>query len=131
MKSITALGFALPLLGFTAVSAGAATVLYNNDLPDGRIGTASRPDAGAGERETGDDFLLSTGANITGASFTGLIPTNASVNKVVVEIYRVFPSDSNVGRTSGPPTFSNLPNIPTRVNSPSDVAFAERESGKD
>jgi hypothetical protein len=31
-----------------------------------------------------------------------------------------------VGRTSGPPTFSTQ-NVPTRVNSPSDVAFDERQ----
>jgi hypothetical protein len=45
----------------------------------------------------------------------------------VVEIYRVFPNDSDVGRTSGPPTFST-PNVPTRVNSPSDVALLSRDS---
>jgi hypothetical protein len=46
---------------------------------------------------------------------------------VVVEIYRVFPNDSDVGRTSGPPTFST-DRVPTRVNSPADVAFAARAS---
>jgi hypothetical protein len=35
-------------------------------------------------------------------------------------MYRVFPLDSNTTRT---------PNVPTRVNSPSDVAFATRDSG--
>jgi hypothetical protein len=49
------------------------------------------------------------------------------VTGVVVEIYRVFPADSNVGRTSGPPTFST-PNVPTRVNSPSDVELLSRDS---
>jgi hypothetical protein len=44
----------------------------------------------------------------------------------VVEIYHVFPADSNVGRTSGPPAFST-PNVPTRVNSPSDVEFVSRD----
>lgn len=109
--------------------AQAATVLYNNDFPDGRIGTAARPDSGGvGERETGDDFVLSTPASVTGASFTGLIPNVASISNVVVEIYRVFPKDSDVNRTSGAPTFSTS-NVPTRVNSPSDVAFDSRESG--
>jgi hypothetical protein len=32
-----------------------------------------------------------------------------------VEIYRVFPADSDVGRTSGPPTFSTSPSIPARA----------------
>ena len=102
MKPTTALKLTLLSLGFIAGSASAATVLFNNDFPDGKIGTASRPDSGNGERETGDDFLLSTSANVTGAAFTGLIPTNASIKSVVVEIYRVFPKDSDVTRTSGP-----------------------------
>jgi hypothetical protein len=37
----------------------------------------------------------------------------------VVEIYRVFPLDSNTART---------PNVPTRANSPSDVALDSRSS---
>jgi hypothetical protein len=44
---------------------------------------------------------------------------------VRVEIYRIFPNDSDVNRTSGSPTFST-PLVPTRVNSPSDVDFADR-----
>src|SRR5262249_57331019 len=50
------------------------------------------------------------------------------VKITVVDLYRVFPLDSDVGRTSGPPTFST-PQVPTRVNSPSDVAFVSRDSG--
>ena len=119
--TLISLGVALP--------AGADTVLYNNDFPDGKIGTASRPNSGSGERETADDFVLTTAASVTGAAFTGLMPANASVKSVVVEIYRVFPNDSDVGRTTGPPTFSVPPGIPTRVNSPSDVAFDSRVSG--
>jgi hypothetical protein len=42
-------------------------------------------------------------------------------------VYRVFPADSNVGRTSGPPTFSTT-QVPTRVNSPSDVEVTDRDS---
>jgi hypothetical protein len=42
-------------------------------------------------------------------------------------VYRVFPADSNVGRTSGPPTFSTN-QVPTRVNSPSDVEVTDRNS---
>src|SRR5262249_41153602 len=64
------------------------------------------------------------------ATFTGLLTGGATLNdidNVVVEIYRVFPKDSDVGRTSGPPNFSVLPNVPTRVNSPSDIAFAVRD----
>jgi putative Ig domain-containing protein len=39
----------------------------------------------------------------------------------------VFPFDSDLGRTSGPPTFSTA-QVPTRVNSPSDTASADRDS---
>jgi hypothetical protein len=38
-----------------------------------------------------------------------------------------FPKNSEVGRTSGPPTFS-IAQVPTRVNSPSDVAFDTRDA---
>ena len=109
-----------------------AEIIYNNDFPTHDIAVASRPDtASAFEIEAGDDFLLTSPARITGATFTGLVPQNFNlhnIGSVIVEIYRVFPNDSDVGRTSGPPTFST-PNVPTRVNSPSDVAFDTRESG--
>jgi hypothetical protein len=114
------LQLALPLLVLCASSAGAATVLYNNDFPDGRLATASRPASASGERESADDFVLTAGANVTGAAFTGLMPADAKIKQVVVEIYRVFPFDSDLGRT---------PSVPTRVNSPSDVAFGDRVSG--
>jgi len=91
------------------------------------MAVATRPDStGKFEIEAADDFVLTTGASITSATFTGLMPTGASVSNVVVEIYRVFPLDSNTGRTSGPPTFSTN-NVPTRVNSPSDVALDSRD----
>ena len=96
------------------------------------MAVASRPDsAGKTEREAADDFLLTQSTTLTGASFTGLLvnPTGAplSIGEIAIEIYRVFPADSNVGRTSGPPTFSTT-QVPTRVNSPSDVAFDSRSS---
>src|SRR5262249_19780020 len=91
------------------------------DLPDGRMATASRPSsAGKIEIESADDFALTTPMALTSATFTGLIPVGlplSSITQVRVEIYRVFPLDSDAGRT---------PNVNTRVNSPSDVAFAER-----
>jgi hypothetical protein len=49
------------------------------------------------------------------------------VGDVVVEIYRVFPNLSDVNRTSGFPVFSTS-NVPTRFNSPSDVALDSRDS---
>ena len=107
-----------------------ADFFYNNDFPNNLIGTASRPEsAGKIEIESADDFLPTPNlTRITNATFTGLIPTGATIESVRVEIYRVFPNDSDVSRTSGPPTFSTS-QVPTRVNSPADVAFADRDSG--
>src|SRR5438477_6638591 len=103
---------------------------YNNDFPNHIIGTDQRPNsAGKIEIESTDDLLPTNNTTrITNATFTGLIPTGATIESVRVEIYRVFPNDSDVGRTSGPPTFSTS-QVPTRVNSPADVAFADRDSG--
>jgi hypothetical protein len=117
----------------SAVPAAADTpFLFSTGDPDGKIATATRPDSpGVFEIESADDFVLTHSTSITGATFTGLVPfgtTAADVSRVIVEMYRVFPNDSDVGRTSGPPFFST-PNVPTRVNSPSDVAFQERNAG--
>jgi hypothetical protein len=124
---IAALAFALAVMPLPVM---ADTFVFNTGNPDGKIATAARPEsAGKFEIETGDDFVLTQQTLITGAAFTGLIPLGASTNdikNVVVEVYRVFPADSDVNRTSGPPTFST-PNVPTRVNSPSDVAFDQRK----
>ena len=81
------------------------------------------------EIELADDFILASETQVDHASFTGLLFHGGpgEIRQVVVEIYRVFPKDSDVGRTSGPPTFST-PQVPTRVNSPSDVAFDTRDS---
>jgi hypothetical protein len=99
--------------------------VFNTGDPDGRMATASQPAAasnGDQEIESADDFILSTNTRLTAATFTGLLPTGASlrsIDRVVVEIYRVFPKDSDTTRT---------PSVPTRVNSPSDVAFDVRDS---
>ena len=77
--------------------------------------------------DSGILFQFHPCGNRSSATFTGLLPSGASPVDVVVEIYRVFPKDSDVGRTSGPPTFST-PQAPTRVNSPSDVALDSRDS---
>jgi hypothetical protein len=96
------------------------------------IGIATRPGLpGSFEIEAGDDFVATSPVSITSASFVGLeVPGTGSVPAVqdlVLEIYRVFPNDSDVGRTSGPPTFATS-QVPTRVNSPADVAFESRDS---
>ena len=124
---IAALAFAAVVM---PLPAAADSFVFSTGNPDGRMATAVRPDSpGKFEIEAGDDFVLTQQTLITGAAFTGLIPlgaTTSDIKNVVVEVYRVFPKDSDVNRTSGPPTFST-PNVPTRVNSPSDVAFDERQ----
>jgi hypothetical protein len=111
-----------------AVPAMAAPFFFSTGSPDGKIATASRRDSpGKFEIESADDFVLTSPTLLTNATFTGLIPIGSSASLVVVEIYRVFQADSNVGRTSGPPVFST-PKVPTRVNSPSDVEFDSRDS---
>jgi hypothetical protein len=113
----------LSVLGcFCAMPAAADTpFFFSTGNPDGKIATASRPEsAGKFEIESADDFVLTKTTSITSATFTGLLTgTNPTVGEVRVEIYRVFPNDSNTTRT---------PNVPTRANSPSDVEFADRDT---
>jgi hypothetical protein len=103
----------------------AAFFFSTGGVPDGRVATICEPpDAHNNnvEFESADDFVLNTETVINRASFIGLLTggaTTADVNNVFLTIYRVFPNDSDVGRTSGPPTFST-PQVPTRVNSPAD-----------
>src|SRR5436309_2163556 len=105
-------GFAALTFAAAVMSSPAAadTFVFNTGNPDHLMATATRPESpGKFEIETGDDFVLTQPTLITGAAFTGLIPSGAStsdIKNVVVEIYRVFPADSNVARTSGSPTFS-------------------------
>jgi len=105
-------------------TSASAAVIYNNLTPNNSMAMASRPDTASSEIETADDFLLTSPTNILSASFIGLaVPGaqggNFSVSQVAVEIYRVFPNDSDTVRT---------PNVLTRANSPSDVAFDSRDS---
>ena len=109
----------------------ADTVFFSTGTPDGSMAAVSQPSStGQLEIETGDDFVLTSDSVIRGATFTGLLPTGAPLSDIVgvrIEIYEVFPNLSDVGRTSGPPTFST-PEVPTRVNSPSDVELDDRSS---
>ena len=113
-----------------ALPACADSFFFSTGNPDGKIAAASRPGTGAFEIETGDDFVLSTQTAIHSATFVGLLTggaTASDIGEVRVEMYRIFPKDSDVGRTSGPPTFSTA-QVPTRVNSPSDVEFDDRDT---
>jgi hypothetical protein len=118
----------------SAVEAGSAFHFSTGD-PDGKIATASRPGGTSGadqETESADDFPVTAPETlIQHATFIGLVPAGVSVpadiSQVRIEIYRIFPKDSDTSRTSGPPTFSTS-QVPTRVNSPSDVEFDDRDS---
>jgi len=112
-----------------ALPAAADPFFFSTGNPDGKIATASRPSTSAPfEIESADDFVLTSQTSITSATFTGLVTgTTPAIGQVVVEIYEVFPNLSDVGRTSGPPTFST-PQVPTRVNSPSDVELEDRST---
>jgi hypothetical protein len=103
-------------------SSASGSVIYNNLTPNNMIGIAARPGLpGSFEIEAGDDFVATSPVSITSASFVGLeVSTGVpSVQDLVLEIYRVFPANSDTGRT---------PEVPTRVNSPADVAFETRDS---
>jgi hypothetical protein len=127
---------ALAATALLAVPAAAEEFHFSTGTVLANIAVATRPEAaGKFEIEAGDDFVLNSPTRINHATFTGLltnmtftggVPTS-SVNSVTVEIYRVFPELSNVGRTSGPPVFSTS-QVPTRVNSPSDVELEGRRS---
>jgi hypothetical protein len=107
----------------TPAASAAPFLIINQDVPaaqpDGLVGSLSRPaSAGKIEFESADDFRTSAPATaLTSATFTGLITgttTLPTINQVAVEIYRIFPADSNTVRTI---------QVPSRVNSPSDVEF--------
>src|SRR5262249_22131163 len=118
------IGAALALTACLATPLWAAPFFFSTGNPNGALGALSRrPSAGSSETETADDFFLQETTVITQATIFGLIPTGTPVENirdVEVEVYHVFPRDSDVGRTSGPPMFSTA-QVPTRNNSPSDV----------
>ena len=110
-----------------ATPAWADRFSFSTGSPDGKLGALSRPAGSQGlETETADDFVLTQATVVSGATIHGLIATGtavSSVARVEVEIYHVFPLDSNAGRTAS---------VPTRTNSPSDVEIdaATRDSGQ-
>jgi hypothetical protein len=111
------------LVSALSISGFADSLLIDTGLVNGQTAMASRPDSsGKIEIEAADDFVLSSSTLINSGKFTGLIPAGAHIAGVTTEIYRVFPLDSN---------FPPSGNVPTRVNSPSDVALDSRTSGTD
>src|SRR5437667_2622941 len=120
--TISLVALALSLLLATALYAGPAFSFSTGD-PDGLIATATRPPStGKIETETADDFVLTQQTKINTASFTGLLVgdvTTASIPRVTVDMYRVFPNESDQTRTI---------TVPTRVNSPGDVELDGRDT---
>jgi PEP-CTERM motif-containing protein len=115
-----------------AVPAAADPFFFSTGNVTNLMATAARPDVGGKfEIESADDFVTTGPTSITSATFTGLLTGGATVGnvgEVVVEIYRVFPADSNTARTSFPvPPFSTN-QVPARQNSPSDVALDSRDT---
>ena len=114
-------------LAFAVCFAGTArgdSFSFSTGSPDGKLGALSRPPGQGLETETADDFVLTQATVVSGATIHGLIPTGtalSSVARVEVEIYHIFPLDSDTVRT---------PSVTTRVNSPSDVEIdaATRDS---
>ncbi|HEX3107780.1 MAG TPA: Ig domain-containing protein [Thermoanaerobaculia bacterium] len=102
--------------------ANAATFTYSTGGPDFQMASASHPAGTSIEVETADDFTTTGCTTITNATFFGLLTNGAplsAITSVDVEIYRIFPLDS-----TNPPSG----HVPTRANSPSDVAFDTRDS---
>src|SRR5262245_39151261 len=118
------IGAALALLACLGTTAWADTFFFSTGSPNGLLGALSRrPSPGNIETETADDFLLQETTVIKSATITGLLPTGTpvgSIKDVEVEVYHIFPADSDVGRTSGSPNFST-PGVPHRNNAPYDV----------
>jgi hypothetical protein len=101
---------------------------FSTGSPDGKLGALSRPAGSQGlETETADDFALTEATVISGATIHGLlIPAETAVSNVArveVEVYHIFPLDSDTARK---------PSVPSRMNSPSDVEIqaATRDSNQ-
>jgi hypothetical protein len=109
-----------------AAPAWSETFFFTTGNTDGKMAALTRPAAsGKLETETADDFALEQTTVISGAVITGLlVPAGtplAGISQVEVEIYHIFPQDSDMVRAI---------NVPTRQNSPADVEIdsATRDS---
>src|SRR5262249_21817537 len=118
MRSRLSSATAILILGIgIAAPAWAEHYFFSTGNPDARLGALSRrPSLGKIETETADDFALTETTVISQAVITGLIVPQTtplgSISQVEVELYNVFPQDSDITRTM---------HVPTRVNSPADV----------
>src|SRR5262249_10178794 len=122
------IGVALVLTAYLATPLWAAPFFFSTGSANNLLGALSRrPSPGSVETETRDDFVLLDTTVISSATITGLIPTGPpteNIRDVEVEVYHVFPADSDQKR---------LINVPSRGNSPSDkeidIATRARTAG--
>ena len=110
--------FAFALL--SATSAGATAFSFSTGNPDGLMAMGARgPNS---QIEAADDFITTVPITITSATFRGLITSGvplSNITEVNIDLYHVFPIDSDTSRT---------PNVVTRTNSPADTEFDGRNS---
>jgi len=100
MRRMTCFLTVLTFVFVTAATASADSFFFSTGAPDGRIAAASRPESHRKiEIESADDFILASHTVLREATFTGLLDQGGSgeIREVRLEIYRVFPADSNTG----------------------------------
>ena len=125
MRSRTSLAAAMITAGVLATPVWAGTFSFTTGNTDGLLGALSRSEStGKIETETADDFILTETTVINAATITGLITAPlANISNVEVELYHVFPLDSDTLRQ---------PRVLTRVNSPADIEIdAATRDGSD
>jgi len=124
MRLRTSLAAAMVTAGVLATPAWAGTFSFTTGNTDGLLGALSRSEStGKIETETADDFILTETTVINAATITGLITAPlANISNVEVELYHVFPLDSDTLRQ---------PRVLTRTNSPADIEIdaATRDGG--
>ena len=118
---------ALAVVSLLATPVWAQHFSFSTGSPNGALAALTQPSgAGKAETEAADDFALTQTTAISSATIFGLLPSGtqfSDITDVEVELYNVFPLDSDVSRTSGPPTFGTS-GVPARLNSPADVEIA-------
>jgi len=136
MRRIPCFVTALALMLMLGATASAASFFFSTGTPDGRLGALTRPASpGKIQTEAADDFLLTEATVINGATITGIIPQGtslANITEVEVEVYHVFPLDSDTSRCLDAVSVCSTVNVPTRTNSPADVEIdaATRDSSE-
>jgi hypothetical protein len=114
------LGLIAALVTGLATPAAAVPFFFSTGSPDGLMAMAARgPNS---QIEAADDFVTTASTTLTSATFTGLITGGVSLSNIVevnIDLYHVFPIDSDTTRT---------PNVFTRANSPADTEFDGRNS---